>query len=154
MVHACYLLMENIDRVPDMDEATKKQYVAEAKCLIASSTSTSSACTAVCLRLLTQNVKRKKLDAPRASVEKTLNFILKLYDEAINSGALPFAYSDDDVTTMKAHWTKAAAMAMKCRVLQFAASPLFNDDQPYYSGKYSMENVSQDSLAWMGGQEA
>ncbi len=29
----------------------------------------------------------------------------------------PFAYSDDDVTTMKAHWTKAAAMAMKCRVL-------------------------------------
>lgn len=23
MVHACYLLMENIDRVPDMDEATK-----------------------------------------------------------------------------------------------------------------------------------
>ena len=44
-------------------------------------------------------------------------------------------------------------MAMKCRVLQFAASPLFNDDQPYYSGKYSMENASQDSLAWMGGKK-
>ena len=127
MVHACYLLMENIDRVPDMDEATKKQYVAEAKCLIASSYFNLFRMYGG-LPLVTHSydVNGDKLDAPRASVEKTLNFILKLYDEAINSGALPFAYSDDDVTTMKAHWTKAAAMAMKCRVLQFAASPLFN----------------------------
>ena len=154
MVHACYLLMENIDRVPDMDEDTKKQYVAEAKCLIASSYFNLFRMYGG-LPLVTHSydVNGDKLDAPRASVEKTLNFILKLYDEAINSGALPFAYSDDDVTTMKAHWTKAAAMAMKCRVLQFAASPLFNDDQPYYSGKYSMENASQDSLAWMGGRK-
>ena len=107
-----------------MYEDTKKQYVAEAKCLIASSYFNLFRMYGG-LPLVTHSydVNGDKLDAPRASVEKTLNFILKLYDEAINSGALPFAYSDDDVTTMKAHWTKAAAMAMKCRVLQFAASP-------------------------------
>lgn len=153
MVHACYLLIENIDRVPDLDESTKKRYVAEAKCLIASSYFNLFRMYGG-LPLVTHSydVTGDKTDAQRASVEKTLNFILGLYDEAINSNAMPFAYSDDDVTTMKGHWTKAAAMAMKCRVLQFAASPLFNDVQPYFKGTYSMENSSQDSLVWMGGQ--
>ena len=75
-----------------MDEATKKQYVAEAKCLIASSYFNLFRMYGG-LPLVTHSydVNGDKLDAPRASVEKTLNFILKLYDEAINSGALPFA---------------------------------------------------------------
>ncbi len=151
MVHACYLLIENIDRVPDLDDSTKKRYVAEAKCLIASSYFNLFRMYGG-LPLVTHSygVNDNMTDAPRSSVEKTLNFIINLYDEAINSGAMPFAYSDNDVTTMKAHWTKAAAMAMKCRVLQFAASPLFNDDQPYYTGTYTMDN---DSLVWMGGKK-
>lgn len=154
IVHACYLVIENVDRVPDLDEATKKKYKAEARCLIASSYFNLFRMYGG-LPLVTHSydVNGDKTDAQRASVEKTLNFIIDMYDEAINSNAMPFAYSDDDVTTMKGHWTKAAAMAMKCRVLQFAASPLFNDDQPYYAGVYSMENSSQDSLMWMGGKK-
>lgn len=154
MVHACYLLLENIDHVPDLDEATKKQYVAEAKCLMASSYFNLFRFYGG-LPLVTHSydVNGDKLDAPRSSVEKTVKFIVNLYDEAINSGALPFSYSEDDASSMTGHWTKAAAMAMKCRVLQFAASPLFNDDQPYYRGAYSMESASQDSLAWMGGKK-
>lgn len=152
LVHGCYLLMENIDRVPGLDESTKKRYVAEPKCLIASSYFN-------LLRLYggqplvthSYDVNGDKLDVKRESVEKTVNFILNLFDEAINSGAMPFSYSSDDASTMTAHWTKAAAMAMKCRVLQFVASPLFNDEKPYYSGTYEMENASQDSLLWLGG---
>jgi hypothetical protein len=34
-IHSCWLLLENIDKVPDMDETTKAEYKAEAKCLIA-----------------------------------------------------------------------------------------------------------------------
>ena len=155
IVRACYQLIENIDKVPDMDETTKKQYVAEAKCLIASSYFNLFRMYGG-LPLVKRTYDMVKGDTPdlkRSSVEATLNFILGLYDEAINSGAMPFAYSDDDVSSMKGHWTTAAAMAMKCRVLQFAASPLFNDDQPYYRGTYTMESTSQDSLVWMGGKK-
>ena len=31
-------------------------------------------------------------------------------------------------------WTRAGAMALKCKVLLFAASPLFNDDVAYAGG--------------------
>lgn len=154
-VRACYLLMENVDRVPDMDEATKKQYKAEAKCLIASAYFNLMKFYGG-LPLVTHayEVNGDKLDVKRSSVEKTVNFIVNLFDEAANSGALPWAYtSDDDFKTLSRHWTKAAAMAMKCKVLQYAASPLFNDDAPYYRGTYEMENASQDSLLWYGGKK-
>ncbi|MCS3237756.1 hypothetical protein NXU96_22435 [Phocaeicola vulgatus] len=39
----------------------------------------------------------------------------------------------------------AAALAMKCRILQFAASPLFNSDQPYYPG------ATGNPAIWYGG---
>ncbi len=153
MVHRCYMLIERINEVPDMDETTKKRFIAEAKCIIASSY----------FNLLryygglplvkhSYGVNDDKTDIQRASVENTVNFIVGLFDEAINSGAMPWSYTTD-ASTMTAHWTKAAAMAMKCRVLQFAASPLFNDAQPYYSGVYSMENAAQDSLLWYGGKK-
>lgn len=35
VVRWCWILMENIERVPGMDETEKKRLVAEAKCLIA-----------------------------------------------------------------------------------------------------------------------
>ena len=37
---------------------------------------------------------------------------------------------------MNGRWTKAGAMALKCKILQFAASPLLNpkDGKPYYNG--------------------
>lgn len=39
-------------------------------------------------------------------------------------------------------------MALKCKVLQFAASPLFNSDKPYHDGASKAE---QDLLVWYGG---
>ena len=35
-------------------------------------------------------------ECPRATVEETVNFMIKLLDEAINSGALPWAYGVGD----------------------------------------------------------
>ena len=37
---------------------------------------------------------------------------------------------------MNGRWTKAGAMALKCKILQFAASPLLNpeDGKSYYDG--------------------
>ena len=64
--------------------------------------------------------------------------MIKLLDEAINSGVLPWAYGvgddADGSSTYVGRWTMAGAMALKCKIWQFAASPLFNDNQGYAGG--------------------
>ena len=42
-------------------------------------------------------------------------------------------------------FTKAAALGLKVRVLLFAASPLFNDNQPYLDGE-----ASTNLMVWYG----
>ena len=89
-------------------------------------------------------------DLPRRSVESTVNFMLELLDTAIANKALPWAYTGAEAQSETGHWTLAGAMALKCKVLAFAASPLFNDSQPYYQGKYTLE---ADTCAWYGGSK-
>lgn len=150
-VHQAYLLLENIDRVPGMEESEKAQIKAETKCLIASSYfNLMRFYGGLPLVKRSYNVIDNFMDAPRASIKSTVDFIVGLFDEAINSGTLPWNYNADDATTNTGRWTKAAAMGMKCKVLQFAASPLFNDDQPYYAGEYTATN---DSCVWYGGKK-
>lgn len=151
LIHAAYLLIENVDRVPDLEQSEKKRFAAEAKCLIASTYFNLMRFYGG-LPLVTHayDVNGDKLDAPRSSIESTVNFIINLLDDAINSGALPWSFTSDEAVAQAGRWTKAAAMGMKCKVLQFAASPLFNDAQPYYAGKYTVDN---DSCVWYGGKK-
>lgn len=153
LVRVCWKLIENVDNVPGISPSTAAQYKAEAKCLIASAYFNMFKFYGG-LPLVTHSYTVADditVDAPRQSALKTLNFILSLFQEAIDSNAMPFYYTTDSASTWTGHWTKAAAMAMKAKVLQYGASPLFNDDQPYYSGKYTMKN---DSLAWFGGRQS
>lgn len=73
--------------------------------------------------------------------------MINLLDEAINSGGLEWAYTGADATTETGHWTKAGAMALKCKIWQFAASPLFNASQGYAGGSSEAE---QQHLVWYG----
>ncbi len=144
-----YLLLENIDKVPDMSDEEKNRIKAEAKCLIAvryfdafqnygglpiikssfSSTQTT-------------------FELPRATAEETVNFMVGLLDEAIATEDFPWAYTGSDADTETGHWTKAGAMALKCRILAFAASPIFNSDEGFYGGTSEAE---QQHLVWYGG---
>ena len=150
-IHQAYLLLENIDRVPGMEESEKTQIKAETKCLIASSYfNLMRVYGGLPLIKRTYSFVDDFADAPRSSIKTTVDFIVGLFDEAINSGSLPWSYSADDAAKETGHWTKAAAMGMKCKVLQYAASPLFNDDKPYYDGEYTATN---DSCVWYGGKK-
>ena len=149
-VRACYKLLEHVDNVPGLSESEKGSLKAQAKCLIAtryfdlfpfygglplvynsfSGTDTS-------------------YDLPRATAEETVEFMVKLLDEAIATpdADFPWAYDETTLLTEAGHWTKAGAMALKCRILQFAASPLFNANQGYYGGSSEAE---QKHLVWYG----
>lgn len=150
-VRACYKLLEHVDNVPGLSDSERASMKAQAKCLIAeryfdlfpfygglplvnsSFTGTDSS-----------------YDLPRATAEETVEFMLKLLDDAIATpdADFPWAYDETTLQTEAGHWTKAGAMALKCRILQFAASPLFNSDQGYYGGTSEAE---QKHLVWYGG---
>lgn len=66
---------------------------------------------------------------PRNTLEETVNFIVKEAETAAD--ALPLKYSGGDVGRA----TRGAALALKSRVLLFAASDLYHD--PSWAGGYS-----------------
>lgn len=150
VVRWCWLLIENIDRVPGMDSAEKAQMVAEAKCLIASRYfDMFRHYGGVPLLYSSFTGTESTYEMPRATVESTVGYMIKMLDDAIDSGALVWAYDNTaDATVKTGHWTKAGAMALKCKIWQFAASPLFNDTQGYAGGGSEAE---QKLLVWYGG---
>ena len=144
-VRGVWMLIENIETVPGLSDAEKTSMVAQAKCILASRyfdvfrhyggvpivRSTFSGADAV-------------YEIPRNSAEEVVEFMVQLLDEA--AAVLPWAV--ETPAAESGRWTRAAALAYKCRILQFAASPLFNAEQPYYPG------VTDNPAIWYGGYKA
>lgn len=148
-VRYCYVLLENIDRVPDMEAEEKERMKDEARCLMANAYYYSFRnYGGLPLVQKAYTGSENSYDLPRASVEKTVDFMVGLLDEVIKGNHLPWGYTDALAKSETGRWTKASAMALKCKILQFASSPLFNSEKPYYADKYKLEN---DSVAWYGG---
>ncbi len=149
-VRACYKLLEHVDQVPDLTESEKASMKAQAKCLIATRYFDLFPFYGG-LPLVTSSFSGTddSYELPRATAEETVEFMVKLLDEAIATpdADFPWAYDETTLQTEAGHWTKAGAMALKARMLQFAASPLFNADQGYYGGTSEAE---QKHLVWYG----
>lgn len=154
-VRAAYIFIESVDNTPGINDSEKERLKAEAKCIIAS-------------RYFDEFrhfgglpiVKNSysgtdaSYELPRGSVEETVNFMTGLLDEA--AAVLPWKLGDtqdtDGTTDDPANWdgrfTKATALGLKCKILAFAASPLFNSDQPYST---DTEATAEEQLAWWYG---
>ena len=150
-VRRCYLLMDNIDKVPGLTDAEKANMIAQAKCLIASRYfDLYSIYGGLPIIDKTFTGLEGTYEIPRATAEETANFMVKLLDEAIPN--LRWAYNgtttDTDAENNTGRWTAAGAMALKAKILLFNASPLYNADQGYYGGTTEAE---QQHLVWHGG---
>lgn len=145
-----WLLVENIDKVPDMDEREKASLAAQAKCIIASRYfDLFSLYGGLPLLDHTLTGSEGSYETPRATIEETVNFIVDLLDDAIVN--LRWAYNgtttDTDATNNTGRWTAAGAMALKAKVLLFAASPIYNANEGYFGGSSEAE---QQHLVWYG----
>lgn len=148
-VRNCYILLEKIDDVPGLDAAEKERMKDEARCLLANTYFVPFRFYGG-LPIVTGTFQgnESEYNYPRASVEKTVDFMVGLLDEVISGGHLPWGYpGTSDAASETGRWTIGGAMALKCKILQFAASPLFNSDKPYWDGVYTMEDPSP---AWYG----
>lgn len=149
-IRKAWLFIENVDRVPDMDQNEKDRLKAEAKVIIASryfDMFRHFGGLPIIDKAYDFSLDETYYQAPRASVEETVNFMVELLDEA--SGTLPWALDESEISNWDGRFTKAAAMGLKTKILVFAASPLFNDTEPY-SREEPQEAVTNLSV-WYGG---
>lgn len=138
-IRKAWIYIENVDRVVDMTPEEKMVRKAEAKLIIAYHYS----------QMLRHYGGMPWIDhayrpdddmkCDRMTVEETVNKIVELLDETAKK--LPWSVDAADDGRM----TAAAALALKTRVLLFAASPLLNSDQPYKTGV-----AADQRLAWYG----
>lgn len=145
-IRRAWLFIENVDRVPNMDDVEKRRLKAEAKVIIAIH--------------YTQLLRHfggvqvvdhayspsENLDLPRSTALETTDFIVRLLDEAAPD--LPWHFSEAESVEQDGRMTKAGAMGLKARVLLFSASPLFNSDTPYMDGEASAKHIT-----WHGGYD-
>lgn len=142
-IRRAYIYIENVDRVPDMTEQEKAVGKAEAKVIIAYHYSQMLRYYGGMPWIDHAYTAEDEMKFPRMTVEQTVEKIVNLLDEA--ASALPWEVD----AANDGHLTKAAAMALKNRVLQFAASPLFNADEPYLQG-----DASTQLITWYGNYSA
>ncbi|MBP7292699.1 MAG: RagB/SusD family nutrient uptake outer membrane protein [Bacteroides sp.] len=146
-IRAAWLFIENVDRVPDMEDAEKKRLSAEAKVIIASRYFDLFRHLGGLPILEKSYGVSAAYELPRATVEETVNFMVRLLDEA--SAVLPWDIEADGESNWQGRFTKAAAMGLKCKILLFAASPLFNDSKPYCTEE-PQDAVTKHQV-WYGG---
>lgn len=149
-VRKAWLFIENVDKVPDMGEAEKERLKAEAKVIIASryfDMFRHFGGLPIIDKAYEFSLDESYFQAPRETVEETVNFMTGLLDEA--SAVLPWALDESEISNWDGRFTKAAAMGLKCKILLFAASPLFNDAEPYSTAQ--PQDAVADLSVWYGG---
>ncbi|GAA4299072.1 RagB/SusD family nutrient uptake outer membrane protein [Aestuariibaculum suncheonense] len=144
-IRRAYTFIENIDRVPDADQATIDRLKGEALMIIAVQY-------AEMFRyyggLPWVNKAFKATDdtyTPRMTAEATMDSIVGVIDRA--AALLPWEV--EDLSNNEGRFTRAAAKALKVRVLLFGASPLFNSTQPFREGE-----ASDLKMTWFGDYDA
>lgn len=129
------IFLANVDRAPekDMDASEKNRLKAEARCLMVDAFfNTFQHFGGIPIMDHVLETSEVSGEFKRNTVEECVNWMVEQLDLAIQENDFPWSVS----STMTGRWTKAGAMALKCKILQFAASPLLNpkDGKPYYDG--------------------
>lgn len=144
-IRHAWIFINNVDRVPDMTAEEKSRLKAEAKITIAVQYSEMLRHYGA-LPIVDHAITPKEMDLPaRSTLQQTVDFTIRLLDEAIACKDLPWALPEDDLSNESGRMTRASAMGLKLRVLLFVASPLFNSDKPYFPGE-----ASDRLLTWFG----
>lgn len=128
-IRQAYIYLANVDRVTDMTPEEKRVRKGEAMMIIAYHY----------VQMLRNfggmpwidhaYTPNDDMTVKRMTVEETVAKVSELIDEA--AALLPWEVAAEDDGRM----TAAGALALKSRMLQFVASPLFNSDHPYREGE-------------------
>lgn len=136
-----WTIVENVDKVPDIDQETKDRIKAEAKMIMAIHYTEMFRYIGGVPWINHAYKPDEELTVPRLTAEASVDSIATLIDEA--KEGLPTELNN--VSQWKGRMTKAGAAGLKARLLLFAASPLYNSSQPYMNGE-----AASKEIVWMG----
>ena len=126
-IRCCDILVENIDRVPDMSRTEKDQWKAEATFLKAYyhfNLIRKWGPVPIIRQSLPMDSDVETVRVYREPIDTCFDFVLKLLDEA-----MPNLPVENPSTDELGRANRAICAAMKARVAVFAASPLFNGNE-------------------------
>ena len=130
-VRKCWQIIENIDRVPDMAEDEKSRLKGEAYTIMASRYFDAFRnFGGLCLAKKAYEVG-ESFEGGRATAMQTVEFIDSLLVCAIEEPGFIWNIPDADIAQWSGRLTRASARALRAKLWMHAASPLFNNDDPY-----------------------
>lgn len=151
-IRRAWIFINNVDRVPDMTDEEKKVRKGEARMIIA-----------LQMHEMLRHFggvpilddyatpdNEMTADYSRKTVRQCVDFIVNMCEQAAKE--LPWTVADADNGRM----TAAGALALKARVLQLAARPLFNASTPYLQAQEptaaNKASVKEDPglMTWLG----
>lgn len=151
-IRRAWIFINNVDRVPDMTDEEKKVRKGEARMIIALQMHEMLRHFGGVPILDDYATPENEMtaDYSRRTVRQCVDFIVNLCDQAAKE--LPWTVADADNGRM----TAAGALALKARVLQLAARPLFNASTPYLQAQEptaaNKASVKEDPglMIWLG----
>ena len=152
-VRICWQLIENIDRVPDMSETEKSCLKGEAYTIMASRYFDAFRnFGGLCLIKKAYPVGEEFTDG-RSTAWETAVFIDSLIQCAIDEPGYRWNVPDADIGQWSGRLTRASARALRAKFWMFAASPLFNNSQPYMSYTSKPTGLEKDEHVWFGKED-
>ncbi|MDO5105660.1 RagB/SusD family nutrient uptake outer membrane protein [Capnocytophaga sp.] len=136
-IKQCYILKNNIDKVPNLEPSKKEDYRAQADFLIAYFHYLQLRCYGPIILVK----EEPKIDTPaelylgRTPLDESVEWVAALFDNA--AGRLPARREGTSFGLA----TSVAAKALKARLYLLAASPLFNGN-PDYAGFKNLDGAS------------
>lgn len=134
-IRAGHIFLENAGKAPGIGADELGRLKAEARCLIAARMwDLFQRYGGIPIMDHALEVSETTAQFPRNTVEECVDYMVSQLDSAIAEPNFPWITADP--ATMSGRWTRAGARALKAKILQMAASPIFNpkDGQPYYKG--------------------
>ena len=149
-VRKCWQIIENIAFVPDMTDEEKSRLRGEAYTIMASRYYDAFRnFGGLCLVDKAYEVGEGFTNG-RASAWDTVEFIDGLLQRAIDEPGFIWNIPDADIGQWSGRLTKASAMALRAKVWMFAASPLFNSEEPYLYYDKKPTGLETELHVWFG----
>ena len=128
-IRQCYIMLNNVDKVPNLPKETLEDYKAQAKFLIAYYHFLLARCygPVILIKEEPSIVTPANEYLPRTNFEEVVTFICDLFDEAAKT--LP----SERNTRSYGLATNIAAKSLKAKMLLYAASPLFNGNAKFFA---------------------
>ena len=153
-VRKCWQIIENIDRVPDMSDSEKSRLRGEAYTIMASRYYDAFRnFGGLCLVKKAFAVGEDYFDG-RSTAWQTVEFIdSSLIECAIKEPGYIWNVPDADIGQWSGRLTRASARALRAKVWMFAASPLFNNSEPYMRYDKTPTGLENELHVWFGKED-